>query len=156
MIFHKKSLLLRKEIMMKKVLTILIVVIVVGFTPEKTEEVEEIKALLETQRQAWNEGDLPKYMEGYWMSDSLLFIGKKGLNYGWEKTLSNYEKGYPDKAAMGNLKFELKKIEVLSPTSAYVVGKWHIDRTDDFLEGHFLLIVKKIEGQWKVVVDHSS
>ena len=140
---------------MKRVFVILVLFGMFGFTPEKN-EVEEIKALLEMQRQAWNRGDLSAYMEGYWQSDSLLFIGKKGVNYGWEKTLESYEKGYPDKAAMGNLKFELKKIELLSPTSAYVVGKWHIDRSEGFLEGHFLLIVKRIAGEWKVVVDHSS
>ena len=140
---------------MKRLFTVLLVISLLGCTSEKN-EIQEIKNLLEEQRAAWNNGNLEGYMEGYLKSDSLLFIGKRGLNYGWEKTLEYYQKGYPDKTAMGNLKFELKKVELLNDANAFVVGKWHIDRSEDFLEGHFLLIVKKSEGKWKVVVDHSS
>jgi len=140
---------------MKNIIVALIVLLIIGCSPKKN-DIVEIQLLLETQRKAWNDGDLPGYMEGYLKSDSLLFIGKSGLNYGWEKTLANYKKGYPDKAAMGDLTFTLNKVELLGYNSAYVVGKWHIDRVEDSLEGHFLLIVKKLNDQWKVVVDHSS
>jgi hypothetical protein len=36
-----------------------------------------------------------------------MFIGKSGITYGWQKTLDNYKKGYPDKEAMGKLHFTL-------------------------------------------------
>ena len=57
--------------------------------------------VLSTQQSAWNEGDIPKFMEGYWKDEDLTFIGVNGVTYGWQNTLDNYIKGYPDAATMG-------------------------------------------------------
>ena len=51
----------------------------------------EIRTLLQKQTEAWNRGDVEGFMEGYWKSDSLMFIGKSGITYGWQKTLDNYK-----------------------------------------------------------------
>jgi ketosteroid isomerase-like protein len=112
--------------------------------------------ILETQRQAWNRGDLESYMQGYWHSDSLLFVGKSGPKYGWQTTLDNYKKGYPDKAAMGQLGFDILKVQLLDKTNAFVLGAWHLQREKDAPGGYFTLLLRKINGGWKVVADHSS
>ena len=69
-----------------------------------------ITTVLNNQAIAWNKGDIKGYMQGYWKNDSLKFIGKKGISYGWETTLKHYEKSYPDKATMGILIFEFLSI----------------------------------------------
>jgi ketosteroid isomerase-like protein len=116
-----------------------------------------IRAIMADQESAWNRGDLPAFMAGYWASDSLVFIGSRGLTHGWERTLANYQRGYPDKATMGTLKFTILRIEPLSRRSAFVIGKWHLARPDKGdLEGHYTLLWKKINGQWRIVADHSS
>jgi len=117
---------------------------------------QAILKLLEMQRQAWNSGDLEGYMQGYWQSDSLLFVGKSGLNYGWQNTLDNYRRGYPDKAAMGQLSFNILKIQMLDKTNAFVLGGWNLKRDKDAPGGYFTLWLRKIKGEWKVVADHSS
>ncbi|AMM52159.1 L-asparaginase [Rufibacter sp. DG15C] len=116
----------------------------------------EIQRIMDDQSQAWNRGDLEGFMAHYWKSDSLVFIGKSGPTYGWQKTLENYQKGYPNKDAMGQLKFTLLKTDVLSPETLFVVGKWHLTRTIGDVGGHFSLVFKKINGQWKIIADHSS
>ncbi len=68
---------------------------------------KSIRGLLATQTEAWNRGDIEQFMHGYWENDSLMFIGKSGVTYGWTNTLNNYKKGYPDTAAMGKLHFDL-------------------------------------------------
>jgi ketosteroid isomerase-like protein len=115
-----------------------------------------ILKVLESQRQAWNRGDLEAYMQGYWHSDSLLFIGKSGPKYGWQTTLDNYKKGYPDKAAMGQLGFDILRVELLDKANAFVVGAWHLQREKDAPGGYFTLLLRKLKGEWKVVADHSS
>ncbi|MDQ7949281.1 MAG: DUF4440 domain-containing protein [Pedobacter sp.] len=115
-----------------------------------------ILALLEKQRSDWNAGDIPAYMEGYWKSDSLLFVGKSGPTYGWQKTLDNYKKGYPDKATMGYLTFGIKKISFLTNETAFVLGSWNVKQDKGELKGYFTLLIRKMKGNWKVVVDHSS
>lgn len=122
----------------------------------KAQDKKAIVNLLENQRLAWNRGDLEAYMQGYWHSDSLLFVGKSGPKYGWQTTLDNYKKGYPDKAAMGQLGFDILKVQLLDKTNAFVLGAWHLKREQDAPGGYFTLLLRKIKGEWKVVADHSS
>jgi hypothetical protein len=92
----------------------------------------------------------------YWHSDSLMFIGKSGVTYGWENTLKNYQKGYPDTAAMGKLRFDIIQVKRLSAIYYHVVGKWHLTRSIGNLDGHFTLMLRKIKNKWVIVSDHSS
>ena len=50
---------------------------------------KEIRAVLALQDEEWNRGNIAGFMESYWKSDSLMFIGKSGITYGWQKTLDN-------------------------------------------------------------------
>jgi len=90
---------------------------------EKAED--QIREVMHQQELAWNAGDIDAFMQGYWNSDSLRFISSRGTTYGWQKTLENYKRSYPDKETMGILTFEIIDIDVLSQTSAFVLGKWH-------------------------------
>jgi ketosteroid isomerase-like protein len=116
---------------------------------------EAIIKVMNTQLIAWNRGDLEGFMQGYWKSDSLMFVSSKPT-YGWQATLDNYKRGYPDKAAMGILTFDIKKVEVIDDTNAFVFGAWRLKRVKDNPGGYFTLWFKKIKGEWKVVVDHTS
>lgn len=115
----------------------------------------EIENLMSQQEQAWNEGNIDKFMESYWNSDSLCFVGSSGLTYGWKQTLANYKKNYPTRAEMGKLTFTLLKKDRLGPESYLVLGKWHLDRKDE-VGGYFSLVWKKIKGKWVIVCDHTS
>jgi len=116
----------------------------------------EILLTLENQKISWNEGNLEKYMEGYWKSDSLRFIGKSGIRYGWNATFEGYKKGYPNKDAMGTLKFEVLSLEALSKNKAFMIGKWDLARRKENAGGYFTLIWRKIKEKWLVTTDHSS
>ena len=111
--------------------------------------------VMNKQLAAWNRGDLEGFMQGYWKSDSLLFVSAKPT-HGWQATLDNYKRGYPDKAAMGILSFDIIKVDVLNDKNAFVFGAWHLKREKDSPGGYFTLLFKKIKGEWKVVVDHTS
>ncbi len=124
------------------------------FSQDKDEQ--EVRALLDFQTQEWNKGNIPAFMETYWKSDSLMFIGKSGVTYGWQKTLANYNKNYPDKAAMGKLKFELLQVKRLSATHFFVVGKWHLTRSIGDVGGLFSLLFRKVANKWIIIVDHTS
>ena len=118
---------------------------------------QAIVALLTTQTAAWNRGDVAGFMQGYWPSDSLVFIGKNGPTYGYQATLANYRKSYPSPAAMGQLDFSNLQVTPLAPGAAQVVGRWHLARpAAGDLQGHFLLVLRKLSGQWVIVADHSS
>ena len=69
---------------------------------------EKILGLFFDQSGALAHGDIErrageKFMKGYWENDSLMFIGKSGVTYGYKNTLNNYKKNYPTTADMGKL-----------------------------------------------------
>ncbi|WP_461788424.1 YybH family protein [Pedobacter sp.] len=142
--------------MIRKIIFVLLIACTNVVFAQTAKDKTEILKVLENQRQAWNRGDMNDYMAGYWKSDSLLFVGKSGPTYGWQKTLDNYKKGYPDKTAMGFLTFGIKKVEFLAKDKAFVLGSWNLKRDKDEPKGYFTLLLSKIDGAWKVVVDHSS
>jgi len=150
---------IRNNRVMKTTLIFVIILFVIspyfGFCQKKNAE-ETIKKVLFTQEKDWNNGNLETYMQGYWKNDSLKFIGKSGIQYGWQQTLDNYKKSYPDKATMGILKFDIVKVEVLSESSAFVIGKWALIREKGNIDGYFTLLFKMVDGRWVIVCDHSS
>jgi hypothetical protein len=118
---------------------------------------DAIMKILNTQISAWNAGNTDQFMVGYWQSDSLMFIGKSGMNQGYQTTLNNYKKNYPDRAAMGTLKFDILKIKPLGKKHCFVVGKWHLTRPEKGdVGGHFSLVFEKQKGKWVIIADHSS
>ncbi|MFZ9718777.1 MAG: YybH family protein [Chitinophagaceae bacterium] len=126
-------------------------------TQAQTKDEKVILDILQNQTKAWNCGDLRGFMKGYWESDSLMFIGKNGITYGFEQTLANYRKNYPDMDDMGTLDFDIKKVEMISSDACFVLGKWHLKRPEKGdLQGHFTLLLRKHQGQWVIVADHSS
>lgn len=116
----------------------------------------EIKAAMDKQSQCWSNGNIEGFMDGYWKSDSLRFLGRRGLTKGWQTTLDNYKKSYPDKQTMGKLKFTHISFEPLNDTQMFVVGKWALEREKDTLKGYYSLLWRKIDGRWKVIFDHTN
>ena len=116
-----------------------------------------INEKMSEQEACWNNGDLTCFMEYYWHSDSLLFIGKSGLTYGWQPTLNNYIRSYPDKSAMGKLTFTNEVIESIDIETVQVVGNWYLQRDSlENLGGYYSLIWKIKYGEWVIISDHSS
>ncbi len=115
-----------------------------------------IRDILERQTRDWNRGDIDAFMKGYWQSDSLMFVGKSGVTYGYQQTLNNYKKNYPDTAAMGKLRFNILEVRRISSDHFFVLGKWMLTRSIGDLSGHYTLIFRKIKGVWNIISDHSS
>jgi ketosteroid isomerase-like protein len=122
----------------------------------QTGDEKMIRDLLERQTRDWNRGDIDAFMKGYWESDSLMFVGKNGATYGYQKTLNNYKKNYPDTTSMGKLRFNILEVRRLSATHYFVLGKWMLTRSIGDLSGHYTLLLKKIKGKWTIIADHSS
>ena len=117
---------------------------------------QTVLSILDKQTKAWNNGDLDQFMIGYWNNDSLLYVGKNGVTYGYKPTLENYKKNYSNHDKMGKLKFTILHTNRLSKEIIQVIGKWHLTRTIGDVGGHFTLIFKKINGEWVIISDHSS
>jgi ketosteroid isomerase-like protein len=116
----------------------------------------EIRAMLDAQVAGWNSGDVARYMDYYVKSDQLRFASGGTITYGWKETLERYRKSYPDKATMGTLTCTYHDINVVSPDTAIVFGKWELQRANDKPWGLFTLLIKKTAEGWRVAADHTS
>ena len=117
---------------------------------------QAITKVRKTQETAWNRGDIGEFMFGYWRSKYTEFENASGIYQGWDDVLKRYEKTYPNRAAMGQLTFSGLEIHVLSAKSAYVIGKYRLEREKDHPEGVFTLIFRKFDDGWKIVNDHTT
>lgn len=142
--------------MLKNTCCLFILLMLSLFTQAQTKDADKILSILAAQEKAWNEGDIQQFMHGYWENDSLVFVGKSGLTYGYNNTLENYKKGYPDKTYMGQLKFTILSMQPLGKAYYRIIGKWELKRTVGNLNGHYTLLLQKINGEWKIISDHSS
>jgi ketosteroid isomerase-like protein len=116
----------------------------------------QILQVLKTQETAWNNRDFEGFMQGYLNSDSLKFYGRNGLTKGWQNMLDNYKKGYPTKAESGTLRFKINDISPIESNSYWLMGEFFLERTAGDANGIFIIIFKKIDGQWKIVADMSA
>jgi ketosteroid isomerase-like protein len=140
---------------MKKLL-LLIGIIISLSSMAQTKDEQIIRKMLADQISFWNKGDIPGFMQGYWENDSLVFIGKNGPTYGYNNTLRNYQKNYPNKDYMGVLNFDILSVQAIEKDHFFVIGKFMLQRKVGDASGHFTLIFKRINGIWKIVSDHSS
>jgi hypothetical protein len=131
---------------------------IVSKEPNNEEVLLTIQMAMQEQLSCWNSGDIPCFMEAYWNSDSLVFIGKSGVNYGWQKTLDNYLVSYPDTSAMGKLHFENEIVRFIDNQTVQVIGKWHLSRAATLgdLQGYYSLIWQRKNNKWVIISDHSS
>jgi len=117
---------------------------------------DSITEVLNTQQKAWNEGHIDGFMDAYLRDDSISFTGSRGISYGWDTIYNNYLKGYPDRAAMGQLQFEILEVKALGNAHALVLGRFTLYRENDKPSGYFSLVWKRHQGQWRIIADHTS
>jgi len=118
----------------------------------------EVKAVLTRQQEAWNRGNLRAFMQEYWQSPELAFIGKQ-VARGWQATLERYQKTYPTPAAMGRLTFSEVEVHPLGQDHAWVFGRFHLARTAEGggdARGRYTLIFTRTKEGWKMVLDHTT
>lgn len=138
---------------MKLILAFLLIPML-GFSQSK--DAQQILDLLSSQTKAWNEGDFDKFMVGYLNTDSLMFIGKSGITYGYAATLNNYKKSYAGVDKMGKLSFDILHLKKLGRKHYLVVGKWSLKRTAGDVGGYYTLTFEKQNKGWVIIADHSS
>ena len=142
---------------MKKILFVICILSFLIGNSQSSEKEDKagILSVMDLQEKAWSNNDLEGFMQGYWKSDSLKFYGSSGLTKGWQQTLDNYKKGYPTKEHSGTLTFKINDISKIDEGSYWVMGEYFLNRSVGDANGVFIIIFKKIDGEWKIVADMS-
>lgn len=115
-----------------------------------------IENVLTTQVEAWNRGDISKFVTTY--AEDCIFVGKQVLQ-GRSKLLARYQKTYPSPESMGRLTFRNLTVRQLDAQVATAIGEWHIDRPTTSggpIGGIFSLVLQLRDGAWQIVLDHTT
>jgi ketosteroid isomerase-like protein len=115
-----------------------------------------VRAILDSQQNAWNEGKVDLFLEGYWKSDGLTFSGSQGITRGFAGVRERYRKSYPDRQAMGKLDFTGLEVRRLGSDAALVLGRWHLAREKGDIGGVFSLVFQRFPEGWRIIHDHTS
>lgn len=113
----------------------------------------EITQVMRDSAKAWNDNDLDAFMASFHRSDDLRFVVPSGITMGWDDLKTRYARSI----ANSDLRFSDLSIDVIRPDTALVFALFHNDTKDGgYGYGATSLLMKKIDGQWVIVHDHSS
>ncbi len=125
---------------------------------QKKNVVVEITKTLQAQADAWNAGDLDKFMTAYLKSPDITFVSADGEMKGYDALESRYRKKYgTSRDTMGKLSFSQLEISSLGDSNALCIGHWLVEPTGKpNLQGIFSLVLTNDAGVWKIIHDHTS
>ena len=116
-----------------------------------------VRTLLDDQAKAWNAGKLDRFMDGYHDSDDLVFFAGGNVIKGHKAVTQRYRQRYQSEGKeMGKLTFSDLEVFPLGADAAMARAKWKLVTSKEKVEGLFTLVLKKLDGGWKIVHDHTS
>jgi uncharacterized protein (TIGR02246 family) len=127
----------------------------ISATESKKTEVA-IRKVFEAGCAAWNRGDLDGYLASYWDSDKTIWISGGAITRGTDAIFAAYKARFSRPQQMGELTLAELEIDVLTTEDAVAFGRWMLVGEDKTAEGFFTVQLRKIEGNWLFVSDHSS
>ena len=117
---------------------------------------QQIFRLLGKMADSWNAHDIDGYLAAYWQSPDLLVIIEGEQLKGWADVTSTYHRGYPNKDEMGTLLPDRIQIQMVSADVAVALDWWTVVLRKGKVMGTSTMVLRKIEGNWVIVVMHSS
>lgn len=119
----------------------------------------DIRTMLQDSVDAWNRGDLVAFVSYYEDTPGTTFVGEETVRGNRSAILDRYQRKYPNKPAMGTVKFTDIRVRPLEPHLAIVTGRFHLTRTEAAggnASGKYSLVVRKTTSGWKIIHDHTS
>jgi len=107
-------------------------------------------ALLDSQRDAWNHGDLEGYIAA--CAADVVYLTARGPVFGRDALRVTMAAAYPDRAAMGTLALEVLRVDG-DDAEARVVLRWSVTRAAGAVGGFALVVLRAVDGRWEMTHD---
>ncbi len=124
--------------------------------------VAEIEAAMSDSAEGWNTGDMDRFLAIYSDAPETSFVGSGGLLRGVAAMEERYREAYDwsqsDPAERGVLSFETEDVRMLGPDHVLYIGRYILTYPDDRepATGFTSLVFEDVDGEWKIIADHSS
>ena len=121
----------------------------------------ELESMLSRAAANWNRGDLDSFVDDYLPSDSTTFIGSGGLVRGPKAIRAGYARMFAAGAQRDSLSFVILDVDPLAPDVVNLIGQYTLTRRvggrdSVTARGPTSLVVRRVEGRWRIAHDHSS
>ena len=117
----------------------------------------EIAATFAHGARAWNAGDLDNFLSDYEPDSGTTYVGRRAVLHGIPQIRDVYASRFAPGAQRDSLHFEGLEVDVLAPDLANAIAWYVLMRGDSVAaRGPTSLLMRKRDGRWRIVHDHSS
>lgn len=121
----------------------------------------ELESMLGHAAANWNRGDLDGFIGDYLPSDSTTYIGGRGLVRGPSAIRASYARLFTGEIVRDSLSFVILDVDPVAPDVANLIAQYTLarrvgGRDSVTARGPTSLLVRRIDGRWRIVHDHSS
>ena len=127
---------------------------------------DQIAAMLLRSAANWNRGDLDAFVDDYLPGDTTTFVGGRGILRGTPPIRAAYAPRFAPGGVRDSLSFVLLDVDPLAPDVVNVIARYvlarhvsgrHVSGRDSVTAtGPTSLVMRRVEGRWRIVHDHSS
>lgn len=116
-----------------------------------------VRAMLDSSAAGWNGGDLETFMSVYLPTARTTYVGGGGVRMGYESIRQRYAPLFTEGADRDSLRFEDLRVRAVTNDVSVGVATWVLhDTTGVTGSGPFTLVLRRTDGGWRIVHDHSS
>jgi uncharacterized protein (TIGR02246 family) len=128
---------------------------------ERTTLNGELEAMLRRAAADWNRGDLDGFMSDYLPGDSTTYIGGRGLVRGPAAIRASYARLFTGEIQRDSLSFVILDVDPVAADAANLIAQYTLTRhaggrDSVTARGPTSLLVRRVDGRWRIVHDHSS
>lgn len=117
----------------------------------------QIMAMMSHSTQSWNSGNLDAFVNDYEADSTTTFIGRNGVVHGRAAIRDVYAPRFAAGGVRDSLSFENVQVDLLAPNVANVIAYYRLMRGDSTTSrGPTSLVMRRRDGRWRIVHDHSS
>ena len=134
------------------------------YTPSASDRARvhsEIETMLARAADNWNRGDLDAFVADYLPGAETTYIGSRGVLRGPDAIRAAYAPRFAPGGVRDSLSFELVDVDPLAPDALNVIATYilarHVNGRDSVTaRGPTSLVMRRVDGRWRIVHDHSS
>ena len=105
----------------------------------------------------WTRGDLDGFMDSYESGNEVTYVTPTGVVHGRNAIRARYAPRFAAGARHDSLSFEDLEIDLVAPDIANVIAYYRLSRGDSTVaRGPTSLVMRRRDGEWRIVHDHSS
>ncbi len=113
--------------------------------------------MLDSSAAGWNARNLDKFIAAYADDSGTTFVAGGHLHHGFAWIRRNYEPTFAPGATHDSLRFAEVEARALGDDFILATARFTLFRGDSVTSsGPFTLILQRMNGQWKIVHDHTS